>query len=356
MEDYFQILHEIWDSAILTNNGPYHQKLEGKLADYLEVPYLSLVSNATLGLLLALKVLDLHGEVITTPYSFVATAHSILWNNLTPRFVDIDACTLNITPGSVKRAITDKTAAIMPVHVYGTPCDVNGFEALEKETGLPLVYDAAHAFAVKAAGRSIVQYGDLSVLSFHATKMYTTIEGGAVICKTPELKREIDLLKNFGIVDEVTVCRVGINAKMNELQAAAGLASLPYVEEARHKRAVADALYRRHLGDIPGLSPLQIFDDVNANYSYFPVFISSEAPVARDRLYTVLQSEGIFSRRYFYPLISQFPMYANAPGASPENLPVAAKVSGEILCLPLYHSLCHQEVIRICGIIRNTLS
>lgn len=349
LDEFTPYLEQIWKNKLLTNAGPFHQQFENELCKYLDVPYISVFSNGTLALLTALQALDIKGEVITTPYSFVATAHSLLWNNITPIFVDVDPMFGNLDPNKIEAAITDKTAAILPVHVYGNPCNHNQIDAIAKKHNLKLIYDAAHCFGVKENGISVCNYGDLSILSFHATKVFNTFEGGAIVCHTKEMKQHIDDLKNFGFRNETTVIAAGINAKMNEVQAAFGLLQLKYVDYAIAKRKQIAELYTKELSNISGIrlilnnSPLII-----NNYSYFPIFITeSTYGKSRDQLYEGLKSHGIFARRYFYPLISEFPMYKQLPSAQKENLPKAIQLAEEVLCLPIYPDLEDIHIKRI---------
>lgn len=340
LEEFNGLLREIWDSKWITNNGSFHRRLEAALCEYLKVPYISLFTNGTLPLLTALQALRITGEVITTPYSFVATTHSIWWNNCKPVFVDIDPATGNIDPDRIEAAITPKTSAIMPVHVYGKPCDTKRIQEIADKYGLKVIYDAAHAFGVEVNGKSILNAGDLSTLSFHATKVFNTIEGGAMVMHDMEMKKRIDYLKNFGFAGETSVVGPGINSKMDEVRSAYGLLNLKQVDaaiEARHKAAI---LYREALRDVPGI---MFFDDmpgVRHNYSYFPIFVDAEEfGMTRDELYFKMKENGVFGRRYFYPLISSFSTYRGLPSASPENLPQAYKMADSVICLPMHHLL-----------------
>lgn len=354
IEEYAHYLEEIWNSKILTNCGFFHFKLEKELADYLGVKYISLFSNGTLALITALQALEITGEVITTPFSFVATTHSLWWNGIKPVFVDIDPISLNLAPDKIEVAITEKTTAIMPVHVYGTPCDNNKIAKIAKKHNLKVIYDAAHAFNVRENGVSVANYGDLSILSFHATKVFSTIEGGAIISHTPEMKQHIDDLKNFGFRDELTVVAPGINAKMNELQAAYGLLSLKYVNIAIDKRKQIAGIYDKELSSVCGISLLSIRPDVEHNFSYYPIFIDTEIyGKSREELYEELKKNNIFSRRYFYPLISDFETYKELESAKKENLPVAQRAAESVLCLPIYPDLSQEDVLRICRIIKE---
>lgn len=353
LEEFLPYLQQIWDSKWLTNGGQFHQRLERELADYLGVKHLALFTNATIALVTALQALRISGEVITTPYSFVATAHSLLWNGIKPVFVDIDPHTFNLDPRQIEAAITPQTTAIFPVHVYGTPCDVEAIERIADTYGLKVIYDAAHAFGVRHNGTSVLNYGDLSVLSFHATKVFNTFEGGAIICPDAKTKQRIDHLKNFGIADEVTVVAPGINGKMNEVQAAFGLLQLRHVDDALARRARIASRYREQLAGIAGITVPTVPHPELQNNSYFPVFVEADYPMSRDALYTALQGEDIMTRRYFYPLISDFPMYRGLPSARLDNLPVARKVADRVLCLPIYPDLPLQDVERICAIVRR---
>lgn len=348
LDEFMPYLEEIWKNCWLTNNGPMHQKLEKELADYLGVQYLSLFSNGTLALISALQALGIKGEVITTPFSFVATTHSLWWNGIKPVFVDIDPETFNLDPSKIEAAITPETTAIMPVHVYGNPCDTTEIKRIADKHGLKVIYDAAHAFGVHVDGKSILTEGDLSILSFHATKVYSTIEGGAIICHDEQMKHHIDNLKNFGFRGELVVEEPGINAKLNEVQAAYGLLSLKYVDTYIEKRRSIAHLYREKLSGTPGLTMLYDYPGVRHAYSYFPVLVDEMAfGTSRDALFEMLKSQSIFCRRYFYPLISHFDTYKDLPSAAPENLPVATHVAGQVLCLPIYPDLSVQDVEKI---------
>ncbi len=351
LEEYMPYLEQIWDSKWLTNGGPFHQELEEKLSNYLGVDHLALFANGTLALVTALQALRITGEVITTPFSFVATAHSLLWNGIKPVFVDIDSGTFNLNPDKIEAAITPQTTAIMPVHVYGKPCDVEKIQKIADLYGLKVIYDAAHAFGVRYKGESLLRHGDLSTLSFHATKVFTTFEGGAIICPDAKTKRRIDDLKNFGYNGEVTVVAPGINAKMNELQAAFGLLQLKHIDQAIQKRKEIDAQFRELLSTVRGISCPPVPPDTIYNYAYFPIIIEKEYPLSRDELNNKLRVRGIYPRRYFYPLISEFPMYRGLPSAAQSNLPVAKATADRVLCLPVYPALEHDAVMRIASII-----
>ncbi len=352
LSEFVEYLEKIWQSKILTNNGPFHQELEKELARYLGVEYLSLFSNGTLALVTALQVLRISGEVITTPFSFVATTHALWWNNIKPVFVDVEPETFNLDPTKIESAITPKTTALLPVHVYGNPCDVDKLRAICDIYGLRLIYDAAHTFGVKINGSSIVDFGDLSVLSFHATKVFNTFEGGAIVCHDEATKKRIDYLKNFGFAGETVVVAPGVNAKMNECQAALGLLQLKYIDENIKKRkAVADR-YREGLRQIKGMSFLEDIPGVHHNYAYFPIFVDeAEYGYSRDVLYEELKRHNIYGRRYFYPLISTFPAYRSLESADPKNLSVASRVADQVICLPIFPDLeqeVQDRVIEIC--------
>jgi len=353
LDDFLPSLREIWDSHRLTNNGPFHQRFEQALAQYLGVPQVALFTNATLALLVAQQALGLHGEVITTPFSFVATAHSLLWNRLRPVFVDIDPVTLCLDPRRVEEAITEHTSAILPVHVYGTPCDTQRLAALARQRGLKLLYDGAHAFGVDDGGGSLLRHGDASVVSFHATKAFNTFEGGAVICHDAAFKQRLDRLKNFGFAGEVSVVATGINAKMNEFQAALGLMQLGRFDASLSKRAAVAARYSHKLAHIAGLRCLPRADVARNNHAYFPVFVDEGFAVGRDALHEHLKRHGVLSRRYFYPLITEFPMYRELGAHSEAHLPVANDVARRVLCLPIYADLALDDVDRIADLIRT---
>lgn len=338
-------LEKIWASKQLSNGGAMHQQLEQALCDYLGVPHVCLFNNGTNALLTALQALGItEGEVITTPYSFVATANAIVWNGLTPVFVDIDPVSLNLDPSKIEEAITDNTKAIMPVHCYGNPCDVVAIQAIAEKYQLKVIYDAAHAFAVEDAGGSILRHGDLSVLSFHATKVFNTFEGGAIICHDAEMKTHIDRLKNFGFVDETTVVVAGINGKMSEINAAFGLLQLKYLGAALAQRQAIDVAYRRALKDVPGIYCLPDTGQLVANYSYFPIMVEANYPLSREELYQKLKDCNVFARRYFYPLITDFSIYSRMPSANPKYLPEATLSAQQVICLPIYPELTLSEV------------
>lgn len=339
LDEFVPYLEKIWDSKVLTNGGPMHQQLEQALCEHLGVAHLALFTNATVALVTALQALRITGEVITTPYSFVATAHSLLWNGIKPVFVDVDPNTLNMDPARIEAAITPHTTAIMPVHCYGHPCDVEAIQKIADIYNLKVIYDAAHAFGVKCHCGSVLNHGDLSVLSFHATKVFNTFEGGAIVCPDAKTKQRIDHLKNFGFVDEVTVVAPGINGKMSEFNAALGLLQLKHIGEALARRKEIDAVYREQLAGIPGIHCLGDGGEKVANYSYFPILVQPDYPLSRDALHQKLKDQNIYARRYFYPLISDFPMYRGMPSAQRGNLPVAADAAAKVLCLPIYPNL-----------------
>lgn len=351
LEEFIPYLREIWDSRILTNGGSMHQALENALCDYLGVEHIALFANGTLGLVTALQALRVTGEVITTPYSFVATAHSLLWNGIKPVFVDIDPRTLNLDPAKIEAAITPQTTAIMPVHCYGTPCDVEEIARIADTYNLRVIYDAAHAFNVQDEGGSILRHGDLSVLSFHATKVFNTFEGGAIICPDAKTRQRVNHLKNFGFVNETTVVAPGINGKMSEINAAFGLLQLKHIDQAFARRREIDALYRLILAEVPGIRCLQPALGVVANNAYFPILLDDDFPLTRDQLFQRLRDEGVMVRRYFFPLISEFPMYRGLPSAALGNLPVASATARCVLCLPIYPDLALDDVRMICNVI-----
>lgn len=353
LEDFIPYLQDIWGSKILTNCGPYHQKLEKALCDYLGVNYLSLVSNGTLGLVTALQALRITGQVITTPYSFVATAHSLLWNGVDPVFVDIDPNTLNMDPSKIEAAITPHTTAIMPVHCYGQPCDVAEIQKIADNYNLRVIYDAAHSFGVKDDGGSILRHGDLSVVSFHATKVFNTFEGGAIICPDAKTKQRIDYLKNFGFADETTVVAPGINGKMSELNAAMGLLQIKHVDNAIAKRRLVAERYVKGLKDVKGISLLKTSSNYIGNYSYFPIMVSKDYWMSRDELYQKLKDKNIYARRYFYPLITEFPMYRGLASAAAGKLPSATDAAKSVICLPIYPSLMASQIDHIVDTIKN---
>lgn len=339
LEEFTPYLRKIWDNKILTNGGPFHQQLEKALCEYLGVKHIALFSNGTLALITALQALRVTGEVITTPYSFVATAHSLLWHGNKPVFVDVEPNTLNLDPAKIEAAITPQTTAIMPVHCYGNPCDTAGIQKIADNYNLRVIYDACHAFGVEDGGGSVLRHGDLSVLSFHATKVFNTFEGGAIICPDAKTKQRIDHLKNFGFVDETTVVAPGINGKMSEVNAAFGMLQLQHMGTVMQRRAEVDTLYRQRLQEVKGIHCLPQTASRTRNHSYFPILVEADYPLSRDALYLKLKDQGINGRRYFYPLISEFPMYRGLPSSAPSNLPVATAAAHKVLCLPIYPAL-----------------
>lgn len=348
LDEFHDLLKQIWDSKWITNNGSFHRQLETELAQYLKVPYVSLFTNGTLPIITALQALNISGEVITTPYSFVATTHALWWNGIKPVFVDIEPSTCNIDTEKIEAAITPNTSAIMPVHVYGTPCDTQRIQEIADRHGLKVIYDAAHAFGVEQNGKSILNAGDMSTLSFHATKVFNTIEGGAMIMQDEQTKRQIDFLKNFGFQNEVTVVGPGINSKMDEVRAAYGLLNLKTVDAAIEKRRQVALEYRERLCDVEGISFLTDMPDVRHNYSYFPIFVDEEQNgMTRDELYSKMKSQNVYGRRYFYPLISEFTPYKSLSSANPENLPNAHKVANSVICIPLHHELSEADIERV---------
>lgn len=352
LDEFQKLLEDIWKRKWITNNGHYHQELENALCEYLNVPYLSLFTNGTLPIMVALQALRITGEVITTPYSFVATTHSLWWNGIKPVFVDVDPVTGNLDPNKIEAAITPKTTAIMPVHVYGNPCDTEKIKEIADTYGLKVIYDAAHAFGVEVSGKSILNVGDMSTLSFHATKTYNTIEGGALICHDAETKKRIDYLKNFGFAGETTVIAPGINGKMDEVRAAYGLLALKYVDDAISHRKAAAQQYRKELKNTPGISFLEDMENTKHNYSYFPIFVDVEKyGMMRDVLYEKLKANHIFGRRYFYPLISDFSTYRGLPSAAKDNLPISNRIADTVICLPIHHELDNDDINRIIEVI-----
>ncbi|MDD5975734.1 MAG: DegT/DnrJ/EryC1/StrS family aminotransferase [Bacteroidales bacterium] len=352
LDDFYEMLKEIWKSKWITNNGDFHKQLETELASYLKVPFLSLFTNGTLPLITALQAMRISGEVITTPYSFVATTHALWWNGITPVFVDIDPQTCNIDPNKIEAAITSRTSAIMPVHCYGRPCDTRAIQDIADKYGLKVIYDAAHAFGVEVDGRSILNEGDMSTLSFHATKVYNTIEGGALICHDEKTKQRIDYLKNFGFAGETTVVAPGINSKMDEIRAAYGLLNLRQVDsaiEARHQVAIK---YREALKDVAGVTFFDDIEGIRHNYSYFPIFVDEEKyGMSRDDLYVKMKDANVYGRRYFYPLISTFSTYRGLHSSNPDNLPVATRIANQVICLPMHHALSYEDIQRIIELI-----
>lgn len=346
--EFNALLKEIWESKWITNNGEFHQRLEKELAEYLKVPYLSLFTNGTLPLITALQALRVTGEVITTPYSFVATTHSLWWNGIKPVFIDIDPETFNLDPAKIEAAITPKTTAIMPVHCYGRPCDIKAIQDIADKYGLKVIYDAAHAFGVEINGESVLTAGDISTLSFHATKVFNSVEGGAMVVHDEKTKKRIDQLKNFGFVNETTVVAPGINSKMDEIRSAYGLLNLRQVDKAIEARRNAALRYREALRDVEGIKVFEDMDGVRNNYSYFPILVDAEKfGRSRDELYFDMQKQGIFGRRYFYPLISEFSSYKGLPSATKENLPNAYRAADTVLCLPMHHALSDDDINRV---------
>lgn len=348
LDDFNEMLKQIWASKWITNNGSFHKQLEKELAVYLKVPYISLFTNGTLPLITALQALRITGEVITTPYSFAATTHALWWNGIKPVFVDIDPTTGNINPDKIEAAITPKTTAIMPVHVYGKPCDTKRIQEIADQYGLKVIYDAAHAFGVEVNGESILNAGDLSTLSFHATKVYNTVEGGAMVMHDEKMKKRIDYLKNFGFANETTVVGPGINSKMDEVRSAYGLLNLKQVDaaiEARHQVAIK---YREVLRNVEGVTFFDDIPGVRHNYSYFPIFIDAKKyGMTRDELYFKMKEQNVLGRRYFYPLVSEFSTYRGLESAKPENLPEAHKMADSVICLPMHHALSNDDIQRI---------
>ena len=348
LDDFHSLLKEIWDAKWITNNGSFHQKLETALAEYLKVPFVSLFTNGTLPLITALQALRITGEVITTPYSFVATTHALWWNGIKPVFVDIDWKTGCMDPNKIESAITPRTTAIMPVHVYGKPCDIEAIQGIADKYGLKVIYDAAHAFGVEYNGKSILNAGDLSTLSFHATKVFNTVEGGAMVMHDAKTKQRIDYLKNFGFAGETEVVGPGINSKMDEIRSAYGLLNLKQVDsaiEARHQVAIK---YREGLRGTKGIEFWDDLPGVKHNYSYFPIFVHErEYGMTRDELYFRMREQGILGRRYFYPLISEFSTYRGLESARPDNLPVAHRMANRVICLPMHHDLSQADVDRV---------
>lgn len=366
LDEFNRLLNEIWNSRWVTNMGQFHKQLERSLAEYLKVPYISLFTNGTLPLLTALQALGIKGEVITTPYSFVATTHAIWWNGCTPVFVDIEEDTCGIDPDKIEAAITPQTAAIMPVHCYGHPVKTKRIQEIADQYGLKVIYDAAHAFGVSLSpapspkergvdSRSVLLEGDMSTLSFHATKVYNTLEGGALIVHDEESKKHIDHLKNFGFAGETEVVAPGINSKMDEVRCAYGLLNLKQVDAAIEARRKVAQRYREALRGVPGIRFFEDMPGIRHNYSYFPIFVDAkEYGMTRDALYFKLQSAGVYGRRYFYPLISTFSPYRNLPSATPENLPVATRIADEVICLPMHHALSDEDVQKVIGVIHRT--
>jgi degT/dnrJ/eryC1/strS family aminotransferase len=354
LDEFNELLKEIWDSKWITNNGTFHQQLEIALCEYLKVPFISLFTNGTLPLITAFQALHITGEVITTPYSFVATTHALWWNGIKPVFVDIDPSTGNLDPTKIEAAITPRTTAILPVHVYGKPCDVDVIQSIADKYGLRVIYDAAHAFGVEVNGQSIINAGDVATLSFHATKVYNTIEGGALVMHDEKTKKRIDYLKNFGFASETEVVAPGINSKMDEVRSAYGLLNLRQVDaaiEARQKVAIA---YRKALRNVEGISFWDDMPRVRHNYSYFPIFVDAERyGMTRDELYFKMKDRNVWGRRYFYPLISEFSTYRGLESANPANLPQATKMANSVICLPMHHALSKEDIQRTIDCVTN---
>ena len=354
LDEFNGMLKQIWESKWITNNGQFHQQLEKELAEYLKVPYISLFTNGTLPLITALQALRITGEVITTPYSFVATTHSLWWNGIKPVFVDIDPATCGLDPNKIEAAITPKTTAIMPVHCYGKPCDTKAIQEIADKYGLKVIYDAAHAFGVEVDGESILNAGDMSTLSFHATKVYNTIEGGAMVMKDEQTKKRIDYLKNFGFANETTVVAPGINSKMDEMRAAYGILNLRQVDKAIEARQIVAQRYREALRGVEGVTFFDDMPSVRHNYSYFPIFIDAEKfGRTRDELYFEMKESNVLGRRYFYPLISDFSTYRGLPSATRENLPNAYRIADSVLCLPMHHALSDSNINRVLKFFRK---
>ena len=354
LDEYMKYLEEIWENKWLTNNGKFHRQLEKELCDYLGVKYISLFSNGTLALITALQTLKITGEVITTPFSFVATSHSLWWNNIKPVFVDIEENTFNLDPEKIESAITPKTTAILPVHVYGNPCQMERIKEIADTYGLKVIYDACHTFGVTVKGIPVLNFGDLSIMSFHATKVFNTFEGGAIICHDEATKKRIDLLKNFGFSGETTVVAPGINAKMNEISASFGLLQLKYVDKAIEKRSLLADYYDLKLKDVKGVSLVARSSDVKHCFSYYPILIENNSGgISRDAVYERLKEKNIFTRRYFYPLISQFPVYRGLDSSKADNLPVAEKITEKVLCLPIYPDIEQKVMDTVIEVIRS---
>lgn len=351
LEEFFPYLEKIWETKILTNNGPFHEQLEQALCDYLGVNHLALFTNGTIALVTALQALRINGEVITTPYSFVATSHALLWNNIKPVFVDVAPNTCNLDPDRIEEALTPQTTAILAVHCYGHPCAVERIQQIADIYGLNVIYDAAHAFGVRYKGESLLRHGNLSILSFHATKVFNTFEGGAIVCPDSKTKQRIDYLKNFGFADEVTVTAAGINGKMSEFNAAFGLLQLKHVGGALVRRKEIEVYYRQSLADLPGISLLATPLDTQGNSAYFPIFVGNDYPLSREALYHRLKEAGVNGRRYFYPLISELPMYRALPSSSRLNLPKATQIAQSVICLPIYPALTQTEQDRVIKLI-----
>lgn len=352
LEEFNKLLNDIWSRKWITNKGYYHKLLESELCSYLKVPYISLFTNGTLPLITALQALRITGEVITTPFSFVATTHSIWWNGLKPVFVDVDPETCNLDPNKIEAAITPRTSAIMPVHCYGNPCDIKGIQEVADKYHLKVIYDAAHAFGVEKDGQSILKYGDLSTLSFHATKVYNTVEGGAMVMPDENMKKYIDYLKNFGFAGETEVVAPGINSKMDEVRSAYGLLNLKIVDAAIETRRKVALTYREALKDVKGIRYMEDMPGVKHNYGYFPIFVNEkEYGMSRDALYEKMKEKEVYGRRYFYPLISTFSTYRGLESSSPANLPVATRLADQVICLPIHHAMRDEDINRVIDII-----
>ncbi len=353
LEEFLPYLEEIWANKILTNAGPFHEQFEQALCEHLGVEHISLFSNGTLALVSALQALRITGEVITTPYSFVATAHSLLWNGIKPVFVDVEPDTLNLDPAKIEAAITPQTTAILPVHCYGRPCDVHAIQKIADNYNLRVIYDAAHAFGVQYQESSVLQHGDLMILSFHATKVFNTFEGGAVICPDARTKQRVDHLKNFGFVDEVTVVAPGINGKMSEFNAALGMLQLKHIDVAIKRRCEIFKTYEQELSAVTGIRILPRAPETVSNFAYFPILVQDDYPLGRDDLYNKFREHDIYARRYFYPLISDFPMYRGLPSAEESNLAIATEAAAQVLCLPIYPALEDAELARVIDIVKG---
>lgn len=353
LEEVLPSLKTIWESGWLSNCGPFHQALEKELAEYLAVPHVSLFCNATIALITAQQALAVEGEVITTPYSFVATSHAVHWMRNTPVFVDIEPSSLTLDPAKIEAAITERTAAIMPLHCYGNTCDVVAIEEIARRHELPVIYDACHSFGVQDNDGSVFRYGDISVVSFHATKVFNTFEGGLLVSRSDEVKRRVDHLKNFGFVSETSVIEPGINGKLSEFNSMIGVHQLKYMPAILEARGIRDAAYRQRLGAIAGIRCGEPIRQTVRNYAYFPIFVEDAFPLSRDALYGHLKQHGIAGRRYFYPLISEFPVYSGLPSAAANHLPVAFDASRRVICLPLYPDLDLSDLDRICSVIEN---
>lgn len=352
LEEFNKLLNDIWSRKWITNKGYYHKLLESELCSYLKVPFISLFTNGTLPLITALQALRITGEVITTPFSFVATTHSIWWNGLKPVFVDVDPETCNLDPNKIEAAITPRTSAIMPVHCYGNPCDIKGIQEVANKYHLKVIYDAAHAFGVEKDGQSILKYGDLSTLSFHATKVYNTVEGGAMVMPDENMKKYIDYLKNFGFAGETEVVAPGINSKMDEVRSAYGLLNLKIVDAAIETRRKVALTYREALKDVKGIRYMEDMPGVKHNYGYFPIFVNEkEYGMSRDALYEKMKEKEVYGRRYFYPLISTFSTYRGLESSSPANLPVATRLADQVICLPIHHAMRDEDINRVIDII-----